>query len=91
MRPATSRATSSSSPSGTTRDTRPMRSASSASIVRPVSRMSLACAAPMSRGSSQLAPSSVLVRPLTMPVLLKVADSAAKRSSAASDRHMPPP
>ena len=45
----------------------------------------------MSRGSSQLAPSSVLVRPLTMPVALNSADSPAIRSSAASERHMPPP
>ena len=44
-----------------------------------------------SRGSSQLAASSVLVSPLTMPVALNSADSAAMRSSAASERHMPPP
>ena len=39
----------------------------------------------MRRGSSQLAPSSVLVSPLTMPVALNSADSAAIRSSAPSD------
>ncbi len=60
-------------------------------MVRPVSRMSLLWAAPTRRGSNQLAPSSVLVSPLTMPVLLKVADCPAKRSSAPNDRHMPPP
>ena len=58
---------------------------------RPVSSMSFECAAPTSRGSSQLAPSSVLVRPLTMPVALNVADSDAIRISAASVRHIPPP
>ena len=44
--------------------------------------MSLECAAPTRRGSSQLAPSSVLVSPLTMPVALNSADSPAIRSSA---------
>ncbi len=68
-----------------------MRSASAASILRPVSSMSFECAAPTSRGSNQLAPSSVLVRPFTIPVALNSADSPAIRSSAASDRHMPPP
>ena len=58
---------------------------------RPVNRMSLACAAPMSRGSSQLAPSSVLVSPFTMPVALNTADSDAMRRSAPRLRHMPPP
>ena len=45
----------------------------------------------MRRGSSQLAASSVLVRPFTMPVALNSADAAATRISAASVRHMPPP
>ncbi len=68
-----------------------MRSASAASKRRPVNKMSLECAAPISRGNSQLAPSSVLVKPRTIPVLLNTADSAAMRRSAASEIHMPPP
>ena len=59
--------------------------------MRPVRSRSFDRATPMSRGSSHDAPSSVEVRPLTMPVLLKVADSPAKRRSAPSDRHIPPP
>ena len=68
-----------------------MRSASSASITRPVISRSLLWAAPTSRGSSHDAPISVLLNPLTMPVALKRLPAAAKRSSAARLRHIPPP
>ena len=45
----------------------------------------------MRRGSNQLAASSVLVSPLTIPVALNTALVDAIRRSVAHARHMPPP
>ena len=62
------------SPSGTTRVTSPMRSASAASISRPVSSSSNARDAPMSRGSIHDTPMSQPDRPTRMNATLKRAD-----------------
>ena len=54
-----------------------MRSASVASILRPVSRISAAFDVPTARGSSHVAPSSDDVSPLVIPAEQNTADSAA--------------
>ena len=68
-----------------------MRSASSASTRLPVSNISAALDVPTARGSSQLTPSSVPDSPLLIPAPQKTAERPARRMSAPSDRHMPPP
>ena len=59
------------SPSGTTRVTRPMRSASAASMRRPVSSSSNARDAPIRRGSSHDTPMSQPDRPMRTNATLK--------------------
>ncbi len=89
---AVERAASCSSSSGTTRRTSPMRSASPASMMRPVSISSHAREAPISRGRSQLAPMSQPERPRRTKATLKRADAA--RSGCRSPvrgRGRPPP
>jgi hypothetical protein len=68
-----------------------MRSASSASTRRPVSRISAAFDEPTARGSKYDTPNSLPVRPLVIPAFAKYAASLAKRMSAPSVMHMPPP
>src|SRR6266540_3564589 len=91
MSSAVSRAASTTAPSGTTRTTRPIRSASSASISRPVSISSHARDAPTSRGSIQLTPMSQPDSPMRTNATLNRADCAAMRMSDPRARANPPP
>ena len=67
-------------PPGTTRLTSPIRSASAASIFRPESIRSSACASPTSRGSIQLMPCSAM-SPRRENAVVNTAPSAATRMS----------
>ena len=84
-------ARSSTSSSSMTWETSPIRSASSASTLRPVRMISLERDVPTARGRSQLTPSSQPVRPLVMPAPQNTAERPARRMSAPRLRHMPPP
>ncbi len=68
-----------------------MRSASSASMIRPVSMSSQALEAPMSRGSSQLTPMSHPEMPSRTKATLNRAEAPAMRMSLARARANPPP
>ena len=69
--------------------TSPIRCASAASKIRPVSISSCACAAPIRRGSSQLVPMSQADRPMRMNAALNRADAAAMRMSEPSTSAKP--
>ena len=87
---ATAFASSSSVSAGTTRDTRPLRSASAASMVRPVRMRSIALALPMARVSRCDPP-----MPGSTPSLISgwpnLAVSAAIRMSHIIASSQPPP
>ena len=68
-----------------------MRSASSASKMRPVNMSSWARATPTTRGSNQLVPMSQADRPMRMNAALKRAERAAIRMSEPSTSARPPP
>src|ERR1700677_4572767 len=88
---AVSRAAPSNSSSRTTRRTSPLRSASPASMMRPVSINSHAREAPINRGRSQLTPMSQPESPRRTKATLKRAVLLAMRMSLARARARPPP
>ena len=88
---AVSSAASTTAPSGTTLVTSPMRSASAASMSRPVSSSSNARDAPTRRGSIHDTPMSQPDSPTRMNATLKRALAAAMRTSLASASASPPP
>ena len=90
MSAATSRAAARTSPSGTTRFTRPMRSASAASRIRPVRTISLARPSPTMRGSLWVPPAPGRI-PSPVSGWPSRADSPATRRSQARASSHPPP
>ena len=90
MRAASACASSSSASAGTTRDTKPMRCASAASMMSPVSRSSAAFDAPTMRGSNQYPVTSAL-SPIFTKSWPKRACSDARRMSHSTAMSIPMP
>ena len=90
MRSAMALAASSKSASGTTRLTSPMRSASAASTMSPVSASSAALAWPTTNGSSQAPPSPGMMPSFTK-LSANLALSPAMRTSHMQARSQPAP